>query len=63
MHPNQKRARELLAALQKLYDESGPPAFLMQLALTDLRHLADLHGLHFGVIDRNAHNYYLLERK
>jgi hypothetical protein len=56
----------LLAALRKLIDahceEQGlEPVSALRDALTDMRHLADIHQLDFGELDQYAYEGYLEE--
>jgi hypothetical protein len=56
----------LLAALHKVLErhceEQGlEPVSALRDALTDMRHLADIHRLDFGELDRYAHEGYLEE--
>lgn len=61
------QATDILAALYEVYDPTSPlPSDVesaVSKALTDLRHICDLHNLSFADIDRIAYKVYSLEAK
>lgn len=62
-NPQQIRATRIIAALAVIYpNEAKHPDHLLTHALSDLRHLADWHGLSFGEADSRAYRIYLEEK-
>ena len=62
-NPQQIKANRIIAALAVIYpDEAKRPDHLLTHALSDLRHLADWHGLSFSDADSLAYRIYLGEK-
>lgn len=57
------QAERILDALKTAYPDAGENiSHLLTYALSDLRHLADLHELAFAQCDSNAYRIYLAEK-